>query len=60
MANKGATFRCELCGNEVVVTKTGSNPEIYCCGQPMTLGKPLSKDQLEQHIKFFDLPWLAK
>jgi desulfoferrodoxin-like iron-binding protein len=60
MAKKGEHFRCELCGNEVVVKKAGSNPSIYCCGQPMKSGKELTQEQMEKHIDFFDLPWLAK
>ncbi|NTW71441.1 MAG: desulforedoxin [Eubacteriaceae bacterium] len=36
MAQLGEVFLCELCGNEVTVTKTGGNPEIFCCGQSMT------------------------
>jgi len=35
MAKFGEVFTCKLCGNEVTVTKTGGNPEIVCCGQPM-------------------------
>ena len=36
MAQVGELFVCELCGNEVTVTKAGGNPEIHCCGQAMT------------------------
>lgn len=35
MAQLGEVFVCELCGNEVTVTKAGGNPEIHCCGQVM-------------------------
>ena len=35
MAKLGEVLVCELCGNEVRVTKEGGNPEIHCCGQPM-------------------------
>ena len=35
MAKLGEVFTCKLCGNEVTVTKAGSNPEITCCGQAM-------------------------
>lgn len=35
MAKLGEVFVCELCGNEVTVTKEGANPTIVCCGQPM-------------------------
>jgi len=36
LAQLGEVFKCELCGNEVTVTKTGGSPEIFCCGQSMT------------------------
>ncbi len=35
MAELGEVLVCELCGNEVTVTKAGGNPEIHCCGRPM-------------------------
>jgi len=27
-------YRCNVCGNEVIVTKAGGG-ELYCCGRPM-------------------------
>ncbi len=33
---EGQRFRCNLCGNEVVVTKAGGG-ELICCGEPMEL-----------------------
>lgn len=36
MAAVGEVFKCELCGNVVKVIEEGGNPEIHCCGQPMT------------------------
>lgn len=36
MAQLGEVFVCELCGNEVTVTKAGGNPVITCCGKDMT------------------------
>ena len=30
----GEKYRCNVCGNEVVVTKAGGG-ELVCCGQPM-------------------------
>ena len=36
MAQLGEVFICELCSNEVTVTKAGGNPKIYCCSQAMT------------------------
>jgi desulfoferrodoxin-like iron-binding protein len=35
MATKvGQKYRCNICGNEVVVTNAGAG-ELVCCGQPM-------------------------
>jgi desulfoferrodoxin-like iron-binding protein len=30
----GQKYRCEICGNEVVVTNAGQGV-LVCCGQPM-------------------------
>ncbi len=30
----GEKYHCNVCGNEVVVTKVGGG-ELVCCGQPM-------------------------
>lgn len=35
MATKGETLVCDKCGNEVVVTKEGGNPNVDCCGEHM-------------------------
>jgi desulfoferrodoxin-like iron-binding protein len=32
--NVGERYRCNICGNEVEVTKVGGG-ELVCCGQPM-------------------------
>jgi desulfoferrodoxin-like iron-binding protein len=32
----GEKYRCELCGNEVEVTRAGGGV-LVCCGQPMAL-----------------------
>ncbi len=32
----GEKYSCPICGNEVVVTKSGGG-ELICCGQPMDL-----------------------
>jgi desulfoferrodoxin-like iron-binding protein len=35
MATKvGQKYKCNICGNEVVVTNEGAG-ELVCCGQPM-------------------------
>ena len=31
----GEKYVCDICGNEVKVTKVGGG-ELVCCGQPMT------------------------
>lgn len=30
----GEKYKCNVCGNEVTVTKVGGG-ELVCCGQPM-------------------------
>jgi desulfoferrodoxin-like iron-binding protein len=30
----GENYRCEICGNEVTVTKAGGGT-LVCCGKPM-------------------------
>ena len=30
----GEKYRCNVCGNEVIVTKAGGG-ELVCCNQPM-------------------------
>jgi desulfoferrodoxin-like iron-binding protein len=30
----GEQFRCNICGNEVTLTKVGGG-ELVCCGEPM-------------------------
>ncbi len=30
----GEAYKCNACGNEVLVTKVGGG-ELVCCGQPM-------------------------
>ena len=35
MGQEGELYRCEICGQEVRVTRTGPG-RLYCCGEPMT------------------------
>jgi desulfoferrodoxin-like iron-binding protein len=35
----GEKYRCNVCGNEVTVTKVGGGT-LVCCGQDMELIKP--------------------
>ena len=60
MAYVGEIFECEICGNRVIVTKTGGNPEISCCGQPMKAVRKLTPEDLTHGEKFFDRFDLAK
>ncbi len=34
----GEKYRCDICGNEVTVTKAGGG-ELVCCGEAMILLK---------------------
>ncbi|PNX51870.1 MAG: desulfoferrodoxin [Thermoplasmata archaeon M9B2D] len=34
--NEGEKYRCNICGNEVVVTKAGGG-QLVCCGKPMEM-----------------------
>lgn len=36
VTKEGEKFRCEICGNEVVVTAAGGG-ELVCCNEPMEL-----------------------
>ena len=37
--NVGEQYRCNICGNEVTVTKAGGGV-LVCCGQAMELINP--------------------
>jgi desulfoferrodoxin-like iron-binding protein len=36
VSKTGQVFRCEICGNVVVVKESGGG-ELICCGEPMVL-----------------------
>ena len=36
MGQEGELYRCEICDQEVRVTKAGPG-RLYCCGEPMKL-----------------------
>jgi desulfoferrodoxin-like iron-binding protein len=40
----GEHYRCNVCGNEVDVTKAGGG-ELVCCGQPMELLSPAAGEK---------------
>jgi desulfoferrodoxin-like iron-binding protein len=36
VSKEGQIFRCEICGNVVIVKESGGG-ELVCCGEPMQL-----------------------
>jgi desulfoferrodoxin-like iron-binding protein len=36
VSKEGQIFKCEICGNVVVVKEAGGG-ELICCGEPMVL-----------------------
>lgn len=36
MTKVGQKYKCNICGNEVVVTNAGAGT-LVCCGQPMSI-----------------------
>jgi desulfoferrodoxin-like iron-binding protein len=36
VSDEGQVFKCEICGNVVVVKEAGGG-ELVCCGEPMQL-----------------------
>jgi len=36
VSKTGEKFKCEICGNEVEVTKVGG-AALYCCGEEMSV-----------------------
>jgi len=36
VSSEGQIFKCEICGNVVVVKEAGGG-ELICCGEPMQL-----------------------
>jgi superoxide reductase len=50
MAENLQVYKCELCGNIVEVVH-GSDGELVCCGQPMTLLEEKTADKTtEKHV----------
>lgn len=54
MTERLEMYRCEICGNLVQVILAGGG-ELVCCGQPMTLLKPNTMENvaLEKHIPVY-------
>ena len=46
---EGEKYKCEICGNEVLVTKAGGG-ELVCCGEPMVLFSQLSNTDRESTL----------
>jgi desulfoferrodoxin-like iron-binding protein len=36
VSKEGQVFKCEICGNVVIVQESGGG-ELVCCGEPMNL-----------------------
>jgi len=51
MTELGQVYKCEICGNIVIVTHSGGG-ELVCCGQPMKLQKEntLAEEGNEKHV----------
>ena len=50
MAEKLEVYKCELCGN-IVMVMHGGKGELVCCGQPMNLMKENTVDAAkEKHV----------
>jgi len=47
MGQEGELYRCEICGQEVRVTRAGPG-RLYCCGEPMTLVEPDEADASDE------------
>jgi superoxide reductase len=55
MAEFKKVYRCNVCGNIVVVLHEGKAP-LICCGQPMELLKENSVDaSLEKHVPVIEI-----
>lgn len=54
MTNHLELYRCEICGNIVQIMHAGAG-ELVCCGKPMTLLKPYTKEdeKQEKHVPVF-------
>lgn len=50
MTDLNQVFKCEVCGNMVEVVHSGKG-QLVCCGQPMSLMEPNTKDaSIEKHV----------
>jgi superoxide reductase len=50
MTEAGQVYKCQICGNIVVVVHAGGG-KLVCCGQPMTLMEPKREEQgKEKHL----------
>ena len=54
MAEKNGIYKCEICGNVVSVIEA-ADPELVCCGQPMTLLEEKTNDEgMEKHVPIIE------
>lgn len=46
-------YKCNICGNEVIVTKVGGGT-LVCCGEEMELIEPKEKEEylLEEGVEY--------
>lgn len=50
MAELNQVYKCEVCGNVVEVVHAGKG-QLVCCGKPMSLMEPNTKDaSVEKHV----------
>lgn len=47
MTRLNQVYKCNICGNIVVLVRSGQG-ELVCCGQPMELEKERSKEEGEE------------
>jgi len=50
MTERGQVWKCEICGNIIVVVHDGAD-SLVCCGKPMNLQKAKTSDEgKEKHV----------
>ena len=50
----GEKYRCDVCGNEVIVTKVGGG-ELVCCGQPMEKIENIERNRIKIGEKYIPI-----
>lgn len=55
MTKLNEIYKCNICGNIVEMVHTGAG-ELVCCGQPMELQNPKTKDEgQEKHVPVVEI-----